>query len=317
MKALYFDGERLWLREEYPMPELKSGWGLIRVLLAGICRTDLEVLEGYAEFRGVLGHEFVGVLERPHDHPLSDKRVVGEINVGCGRCGLCREGLRNHCEQRKAIGIRGCDGAFAEYLTLPLENLHAVPEGLSPEEAVFAEPLAAALEVIEQVPVQRVARAAVLGDGRLGLLVAQVLQGAGLDVTLIGKHEEKLRRARTLGVRALSKGELEPGLKFGLVVEATGDPRGLREAMAFVRPRGIVVLKSAFKGEIALDLAQVVVNEVTLVGSRCGPFERALKELSWRRIRVKELIDGIYSLDSWKEAFDKVKQGALKVLLRP
>jgi threonine dehydrogenase-like Zn-dependent dehydrogenase len=318
MKALFFDGSRLELLSDYPMPRPRGGWALVRVQLAGICGTDLEILRGYASFKGILGHEFVGVMEEPSSHPLAGRLVVGEINIGCGRCASCRAGQKNHCESRRALGIRGWDGAFAEYVLLPEENLHAVPEGVTPQEAVFTEPLAAAYEIVEQVRVTKGLEVAVIGDGRLGLLVAQVLKSEGCRVLLIGKHERKLSMARGLGIAAVRRDALEPGRRFEVVVEASGSPSGLQEAIGLIRPRGTIVVKSTYHGAAQVDLSRIVVDEVTVIGSRCGPFPRALEALAKGAVSVRELVDGVYELEKWQEAFASAQRpGALKVMLRP
>lgn len=297
---------------------------LIRVRMAGICGTDLEILGGYAGFRGVPGHEFVGVVERASDGADAwvNQRVVGEINVGCGLCRSCREGVREHCERRKVVGIRGRDGAFAEYLSLPAANLHAVPDGLADEVAVFAEPLAAACRIVEQVPhLSRPVPAgparevAVLGDGRLGLLVARVLRYAGVCVTVIGRHPEKLAIARGFGVETMTADKAGAARgRFELVVDATGRPEGLESALALVRPRGIVVLKSTVHDALPIATSAIVVDEVTIIGSRCGPLSKAIELLSSGAVDVKPLIAGVYPLSAWSDAFEAARS-RLKVLL--
>jgi threonine dehydrogenase-like Zn-dependent dehydrogenase len=291
---------------------------LIRVRLAGICGTDLEILVGYADFRGVPGHEFVGVVsEAPPDRAdWIGRRVVGEINIGCGQCRACRNGVREHCERRTVAGIRGRDGAFAEFLSLPIENLHTVPDGMPDEVAVFAEPLAAACRILEQVRVSNAMETAVLGDGRLGLLVAQVLRSAGAPVTVIGRHDEKLGIARRFGLETMAADQARDIRgRFDLVVDATGRREGLASALAMVRPRGIVVLKSTFHGEVSMATAPIVVDEVTIVGSRCGPFRAALDLLSRSAVDVRPLISGIYPLAGWREAFTAAR-AQLKVMLK-
>ncbi|MFQ6110677.1 MAG: alcohol dehydrogenase catalytic domain-containing protein [Nitrospinota bacterium] len=315
MLALTFDGKASLRETADPHPG--RGEALIRVSLAGICATDLEILKGYSDFRGILGHEFVGVVRSAEDSSLVGERVVGEINCPCRECSLCREGLGNHCPARRVLGIWGKDGAFANYLTLPQENLHRVPQGLSDEEAVFTEPLASCYQILEQVPLRAGERVIVLGDGRLGLLAAQVLEGAGARVALLGHHEEKLSKLKGKGISTfLDAGELKE--RADLVVEATGSPRGLVEAMSLVRPRGRVVLKSTYAGSYPLNLSPAVIDEVTLLGSRCGPFPRALKALDRGEVDVRIIITESYSLREGLRALEAARRpGTLKVLIRP
>lgn len=292
---------------------------VIRVTAAGICGTDLELRRGYAGFSGVPGHEFVGVVE---DAPAADtawigRRVTGEITVGCGRCEGCRVAGRGHCDRRSVLGIIGRDGAFAEYLSLPSANLHAVPDPVSDVEAVLVEPLAAACRVLEQIAVTPSTRAAVVGPGRLGLLVALVLRAAGADVTILGRGEARLALARSLGFTA-ARSDSAPSRSrhFDVVVDATGHPGGLATAKTLVRPRGTIVMKSTFHGEAHLQIAPLVVDEITLVGSRCGPFDTAIDLLANRRVDVRPLVDAIYPLDRFVEAFAAAEQGR-KAILQP
>jgi threonine dehydrogenase-like Zn-dependent dehydrogenase len=299
-----------------PTPIL-PGECLIRVRLAGICGTDLEILAGYADFRGVPGHEFVGMVEWAPEGAESwrGRRVVGEINIGCGTCGFCRRGVREHCERRQVVGIRGRDGAFAEYLALPADNLHAVPDDLPDEWAVFVEPVAAACRVLEQVDVSGASEAAVVGDGRLGLLVAQVLRHAGLRVTVVGRHTAKLAIAQRFGLETMAAdGVGVARARFEIVVDASGRPEGLTSALALVRPRGTIVLKSTFHDAAPIATAPVVVDEVTIVGSRCGPFPKAIELLSARALDVRPLLSGRYPLPEWQAAFAAART-ALKVLI--
>ena len=319
MKAIAFDGNRLNFREDYPIPEPdKAGDALIRVRTAGICNTDLEIIKGYMGFKGIPGHEFVGTVERVDERnkSLAGKRVVGEINCVCGVCDYCIGGLPRHCPQRTTLGISGRDGAFAEYLTLPAENLHEVPDNVSDEEAVFTEPLAAAFEIVEQVYVKPADRIIVLGDGKLGLLSAFVLALTGAETTLVGNHEHKLAIAREVGIgTCLAKG-LPVGKKYDVVVEVTGTPAGLQKALECVRPMGTVVLKSTVASTREVDLNRVVVDEITLIGSRCGPFEPALRALSDKTVNVKPLISGIFPVGEALEAFKAAGQkGSLKILI--
>ncbi len=317
MTALYFDG-RLELRQvERPRPSHDEA--LIRVIYAGLCGTDREILKGYSKFRGIPGHEFVGrVAECANRHWLG-KRVVGEINVSCGECEFCLWGLGRHCPRRQVMGIVNRDGALAEYVTLPVVNLHEVPAEISDEEAVFVEPVAAAAEILEQMPLSHVRRIAVLGDGRLGLLVAQVLSQAGGQVTLIGRHASKLARAKSwkLGVVEAGKKEI-PAASFSLVVEATGSPSGLAEALRLVEPRGTVVMKSTYREPATFDTAKLVVDEITLLGSRCGNFKKAIDLLRHKKVKVAGMVTKTYPLNRGLEAFEQLNDPAcLKVLIAP
>lgn len=318
MLALAWDGRTLRVDPSHEDPRSDEEHALVRVDLAGVCSTDLQILRGYMSYQGVLGHELVGhVLEGPPD--WRGKRVVAEINFACGRCPACARGLARHCPTRSVMGILGAPGCFAELLRVPVRNLHAVPEGVPDEAAVFAEPLAAAFEVLEQVHVTPGQRAAVLGDGKLGLLVAQVLRLAGAEVRLVGKHAGKLRLAEeALGLTALSAERFRPAAELDLVVEATGSERGLALAIQAVRPRGTLVLKSTVAARHALDLAPLVINEVTLVGSRCGPFQPALAALAAGRVQVAPLVDAVFPLAEGAAAVERAgAPGTLKVLLRP
>lgn len=299
MRALVFDRGRAAVRE-VRRPAPRPGFALVRVLLSGICNTDLELRRGYHAFSGIPGHEFVGVVEGPASSPLLGHRVVGEINLACGRCDWCRQGLGRHCPRRTVLGIRGHPGAHAEWLTLPEANLRLVPDGVTDEEAVFTEPLAAACEILDQVPVLPGARVAVLGPGKLGRLAAAVLRNAGADVVLLG---------RTTRAKAGS---------FDLVVEATGSPDGIGRALPLVRPRGTIVWKSTHHGFARFDAAPLVVNEVTVVGSRCGRFEPALDLLASRRVDVRHLLSSVFPLASSARALREASRpGVLKVLLKP
>ncbi len=315
MRALVYDGQ-LRLAEGYPRPEPPPGEALVRVKLAGICNTDLEIVRGYMGFQGVLGHEFVGVVEECADESLVGRRVVGEINCYCGECPTCRAGAPTHCPHRTTLGIWGRDGAFADYLILPMANLHTVPQALNDEAAVFVEPLAAALEILEQVQVKPTMRVVVLGDGKLGLLVAQVLGLTGCDLVVGGHHEEKLAILRQRGIDARLADELPPE-KADVVVDCTGHPGGFTAARGMVKPRGTLVLKSTFHGDVEVNLSMLVVDEITLVGSRCGPFAPALRLLEDGLVDVESLISATYPLDEGLTAFEQAqKKGTLKVLLK-
>ncbi len=323
MRALTVDNGTLRLEREYPEPDLKPGEALIRLALGGICSTDLEIVRGYAGFRGVIGHEFVGVVEAvgsPAESGWVGRRVVGTINIGCGRCDVCLSDGPEHCPTRTVLGIHSHDGAFADYLTLPVGNLLEVPGEVADEEAVFTEPLAAALRIREQIPVRPTARTAVVGPGRLGLLVAQVLALGGTSVTVLGRRPQSLELPARLG---LLTGLVDDaaGDSFDLVVEATGNDAGFAHSLRIVRPQGWLVLKSTFAGRANIDLTKLVVGEIRVVGSRCGPFAPALRLLreaavTGRGIQVRPLIEAVYSLDEALAGFDHAaRPGVRKVLL--
>ncbi len=317
MRALAIDPSGTLALRQAPLPD-EPGECLIRVRLAGICGTDLELLRGYADFAGVPGHEFVGIVERAPARAASwmGRRVVGEINIGCGTCRFCRDGVREHCEDRRVLGIRGRSGAFAEYLSLPPENLHSVPEAVPDEQAVFVEPLAAACRILDQVPIGESTRVAIVGDGRMALLTAQVLRTSGAGVTVAGKHEQKLAVARALGFNTLGVDEVpRPARAFDLVVDVSGRPEGFARSLALVRPRGTIVLKSTFHGEIPWTPWPAIVDEISLVGSRCGPFVPAIALLAAGRIDVVSMISGVFDLKDHAAAFDAARR-QLKVLFR-
>ena len=299
MKVLFFERGRAGIRDvRRPVPQ--RGFALVRVIASGICNTDLELRRGYHGFSGIPGHEFVGRVEGPAGSAWMGKRVVGEINLACGRCDWCGRGLGRHCARRRVLGILGHPGAHAEYLTLPENNLHEVPGEISDEEAVFTEPLAAACEILDQVAVDGKTRAAVLGAGKLGTLCAGVLEDAGADVALVKRGSRARRRS------------------FDLVVEATGSPDGIARAIELVRPRGTIVWKSTYHAPARFDAAPLVVNEVTVVGSRCGRFEPALDLLRGRRIDVRRLLAAEFPLARAGRALaEAARPGARKVLLRP
>ncbi|MBP8949560.1 MAG: alcohol dehydrogenase catalytic domain-containing protein [Candidatus Promineofilum sp.] len=321
MRALYLAEGQLTLHNDYRRPEPGPDEALIRVALAGICSTDLELVKGYAGgFRGVLGHEFVGVVEAVGPAEAArwvGRRVVGGINLGCRRCAVCLGEGPEHCPNRTTLGIHNKDGVFADYVTLPVVNLLAVPDGVADEEAVFTEPLAAALRIREQIAVRPAARAAVVGPGRLGLLVAQVLALAGTDVTVLGRRAESLELPYQLGL-ATGLVEKAPDDSFDLVVEATGNDAGLAHSLRLARPRGTLVLKSTFAGKAHVDLTKLVVSEIAVVGSRCGPFAPALRLLERGMVQVRPLIEAEYALADGLAAFEHAaRPGVRKVLLRP
>jgi threonine dehydrogenase-like Zn-dependent dehydrogenase len=288
---------------------------LIRVRVAGICNTDLEITKGYMDFRGVLGHEFVGEVVDVDDKEWVGKRVVGEINLGCGDCDWCLEGLSRHCPNRSTLGISGKDGVFAEYVTLPLGNLHVVPESMADSRAVFVEPLAAAVEILEQVPVDPAWRVLVIGDGKLAILIVRVLMQLGIDLTVVGIVPSKLELFRKSGARVIQHPE-SPGGDYDMVIEASGSPEGWHLAMDAVRPRGIIVLKSTYHGNLDWNTAPLVINEVTVVGSRCGPFAPALKLLSDPSFETEDIVDAVFRFDRALEAFERAQSpSALKVIM--
>lgn len=318
MLALVYDKE-LTLQQR-PVPTPADGEALIEVRIAGVCQTDLEILKGYMGFRGVIGHEFVGVVAQGPARWMG-KRVVGEINCPCGRCDFCRSGLAKHCPTRTVLGIAGRDGAMAQFFTLPVRNLHEVPPTVSDEEATLVEPLAAAFQVLLQVSVRPEHRAVVLGDGRLGQLVARVLKLAmGPSATagnllLVGKHARKLEAAEKQGIAAVPLDQFKPA-GADLVIEATGSPAGLDLAMRSVRPRGTIVLKSTIAAPSGMNLAPLVVNEVTVVGSRCGPFDDALRALAARQIEVASLVTQRFTLAQAVQALQAAQSpDNIKVLI--
>ena len=312
MIGLWLEERKLTLRSDLPRPEPAPGESLVRVLVAGICNTDIEMIRGYYPFRGVLGHEFVGIVE---SGPLSGKRVVGEINAACGTCRRCRSGMRSHCGNRTVLGIAGRDGAFAEHLVLPSRNLHVVPDTLDSTAAVFTEPLAAAVQIREQVRVGEEDRVLVVGDGKLGQLIARTLALSGCRLSVSGHHETKLELLRRGGLSTVTGQEVEEG-SFDLSVECTGSPGGFELARKALRPRGTLVMKSTYKGRLNLDAAPVVVDELTIVGSRCGPFAPAVDLLNSRGVDVAPLVSGRLPIADGLEAFELAgKPGVLKILL--
>ena len=313
MRALFFHNKRLQLKR-VPSPEPESNEALIKVLKAGICNTDIEILKGYMNFEGILGHEFVGKVIKAGKNQLIGKRVVGEINIGCGKCIYCINGKSNHCPSRKVLGILKKDGVFAEFVTLPLENLHVVPESISNEEAVFTEPLAASLRILEQVQIQKGDEVLVLGDGKLGLLIAQVINRKGCQTFCLGKHKRKLKILQNKGIEVFLLGD-RIKKKFDVVIETTGNKSGIEKALKLMKPEGRIVLKSTYFGKSNIDLSQIVINEIHIIGSRCGPFKNALKWLENKSIDTESLIDGDYPLIHWKIAFKEAKKrGNLKIL---
>lgn len=314
MQGLWLENKKLELRQNLPIPEPPPGEALVRVLRAGICNTDLELLRGYYPYNGILGHEFVGVVEQGPEN-LINQRVVGEINAACGECRFCQTGQPTHCENRTVLGIVNRNGAFADYLTLPVNNLHRVPDTVSTDTATFTEPVAAALEIQQQVQIKPSDRILVVGDGKLGQLIAQTLAITGCDLLAIGRHSDKLANLEAQGIKT-GFVDLVKDRSFDIAVECTGNPEGFAIARRALRPRGTLVLKSTYAGNLTFDASSLVVDEITLIGSRCGPFPEALEVLSKNQINVKPLIQGHYPLEEAIAAFNHAqKRGVLKVLL--
>jgi alcohol dehydrogenase len=317
MLAVHLESGRVETRSQ-PLPRVAKGFARIRLLAAGICSTDLELQRGYYGFSGTPGHEFVGEVTEAEDKAWVGKRVVGEINLACGDCDWCARGLGRHCPRRTVLGIVKHPGAFREYLTLPVANLHRVPASISTEQAVFVEPVAAACEILDQIKIPAGQKIAVLGDGKLGLLVSQVLQAHGARVHLYGHHREKTRLVEAAGVTTELLGKRLPVRAWPMVVDATGSTEGLRASIALCEPRGTVIMKSTVHGLVAIDTAPAIVNEITLVGSRCGRFEPALRLLGSGKVRVDDLISEEFALGQAPKAFARAgTNGVLKVLLRP
>ena len=297
MKALYYDGGKAKLKEDYPVPVPLAHESLIKISLAAICNTDREIMHGYKpDFAGVLGHEFVGVVESSNDPKLVGRRVVGELNEGCGECVYCKTGREHHCVYRKCIGITGKDGCFAPYMTIATRLLHIVPDELPDERAVFTEPLAAALEIAEQVHIKPSTEVCVIGDGRLAFMTAQVLALTGAPVTVLGRHEEKLEM-----FKPFANTITETRQSFEIVVDACGSPSGIETAMRHVRSKGTIVMKSTYAKGRELNLSPLGVNEVKLIGSRCGPFEPALSLLERALIDLPPI--ELFKLEDWEAAF--------------
>jgi threonine dehydrogenase-like Zn-dependent dehydrogenase len=318
VRALWLQDRRLRLRDDVALPEPPPGEARVRVLAAGVCNTDLELVRGYYPYAGVPGHEFVGRVEAaPGAEQWLGRRVVGEINAVCGRCATCRAGRPTHCESRTVLGIVGRDGAFAEHLTLPVANLHALPESVPDDVAVFVEPTAAALEVQHQVRIGPGDDVVVLGDGKLGNLVAQTLALTGCRLLVVGRHRSKLELLASRGIRTTTLADAAAG-RADVVVECTGRSEGLTLARRLVRPRGTIVLKSTYAGERRLDFSSLVVDEVTLVGSRCGPFAPALDLLARGAVDVRPLIHARFPLADGVVAFEEAaRPGVMKVLVEP
>ena len=316
MKATFFDGKKMDYLKDYPDPNPDEA--VVKISLAGICGTDLEILDGYMDYHGVIGHEFVGVVVKSHNKDLVGKRVVGEINVGCGKCSACKDGLERHCPNRTVLGILHRNGAFAEFLSLPEKNLHVIPDDVTDEQAVFVEPLAAAFEITQQVDLKPDWKVGIVGDGRLAQLIANVLKLYCTDIVCFGRHQNKLDNLQKLGINTKIGIDSADEHTFDLVVEATGNNSGFVDTMKLVKPRGTVILKSTIASRENLDLTPAVVNEITMIGSRCGTFRPAIEALSSKKISVDNLIDSTFPLEKFQEAIDHAKKpDTLKVFLKP
>ena len=318
MKALVFDKELKFVTD-YPKPIPQKGEVLIKVTYAGICNTDVEITKGYMGFQGICGHEFLGVVEdvNADDKSLIGKRVTGEINLGCGSCPDCFNNMQRHCRNRQTLGIFKKDGTFAQYVTLPIENIIPIPDSVPDEDAILIEPLAAALEILEQVHVKPADKIAVLGDGKLGLLISLVLSTTQADVVTIGKHENKLAILNAQGIKIKYLKDANETKFYDIVVDATGSVDGFEKAISLVKPRGIFVLKSTVAAQKPLNLAPIVIDEITVVGSRCGQFKPALRLLEKKILNLKPLITKVFEFDMAKEAFAFAQEkGVLKVILK-
>lgn len=317
MQALWLENRRLSFRADAPMPEPGPGEALVRVRLAGICGTDIELTRGYYPFSGIPGHEFVGEIVYAPNLEWVGRRVVGEINVACGECQACLDCRPRHCERRTVLGIKGRDGAFAEFLTLPAANLYTVPDRVPDEAAVFVEPLAAALRIQQQIPVRLQDRVLLVGTGRLGMLIAQTLAMTGCDLRTLARRPRQRELLGARGIRVIDEEAVEDRA-YDIVVDASGTASGFELARRAVRPRGALVLKSTWRGTVALDLSSLAVDEISLIGSRCGPIDQALQMLERGEVDPTVLIDAVYPLREGIEAFSKsAETGALKILLRP
>jgi threonine dehydrogenase-like Zn-dependent dehydrogenase len=315
MKALWLEDNQISLRD-VPQPN-KPNEALIKIRKTGICSTDLELVKGYYPYTGVLGHEFVGEVVSASDNSWIGQRVVGEINAVCGKCEACLNGRPTHCENRTVLGIVNRDGVFAEYATLPLENLHRVPDSVSDEAAVFTEPLAAALEIQQQMQIKPSDRVLLIGAGRLGQLIAQTLALTGCDLRVVARHAQQQKLLTARGIRLITEGEIQPR-RWDIVVEATGSPDGFNLARKAIRPGGTILLKSTYKGEMNVNFSSIVVDEITVLGSRCGPFEPALRLLEKREVDPTVLIAAQYKLSDAVKGFEHAAQaGVLMVLVEP
>lgn len=315
MNALWLENNAVSLRK-VPQPQ-KPGEALVKIRKAGICSTDLELVRGYYPYSGVLGHEFVGDVVEADDASWVGQRVVGEINAVCGQCEQCLNGRPTHCENRTVLGIVNRDGVFAEFTSLPIANLHRVPASVPDEMAVFTEPLAAALEIQEQTQIKPTDRVLLVGAGRLGQLIAQTLSLTGCDLRVVARHKHQQDLLTARGIRVISEEDIQPW-RWDIVVEATGSPGGFELARRAIRPRGTLVMKSTYKGEMSVNFSSIVVDEVNIVGSRCGPFEPALRLMEAKQVDPTVLIDSEFSLGEALKAFEHAAgTGVLKVLIKP
>ncbi len=316
MKSLWLENETLSFKDNLPRPA-KPGEALIRVRLAGVCSTDLEMARGYYPFTGVPGHEFVGEVVEAEDKSWLGRRVTGEINVTCGECEQCRSGRKSHCENRTVLGILNRDGVFAEYVTLPTRNLHRVPDSVPDEAAVFTEPLAAALEIQQQVHIRPGDRVLLIGAGRLGQMIAQTLALTGADLRVAARHRQQQDLLTARGIRLITEDEVQPW-RWDVVVEATGSTSGFDLARRAIRPRGTLVMKSTYRGEMSVNFSSIVVDEINILGSRCGPFAPALRLLESGLVDPTVLISARYPLSQGLQALERAGQhGTLKVLITP
>lgn len=314
MNALVYKNKQLNLME-LPKPKPKEDEVLIKVLMAGICNTDLEITQGYLGFSGIIGHEFVGEVVHDPLREFKGKRVVGSINISCNKCEYCQRGMYKHCKNLNQLGIRGSDGVFAEFTTLPRKNIHVVPECIANQEAVFVEPMAAGVEIAEQIHIKPSEEVVVQGDGKLGLVTSMVLWTMGVNVRLIGKHQEKMDIVEELGIPTCFPKEVES--KYEIIIECTGSSDGLNIAQSLVKPTGTIVAKTTIKDMDSFDLSKLVVNEISIIGSRCGPFEPTLRFIENNKFPFEKMIDGIYSLEEWEKAFKSAKhKETLKVLFQ-
>ena len=314
MKSLWLENNKIDLRD-IPQPR-KPNEALIKIRKAGICSTDLELVKGYYPYTGILGHEFVGEVVEAGDVSWIGQRVVGEINVVCNQCEQCLNGRQTHCENRTVLGIVNRDGTFAEYTTLPIINLHRVPDSVPDEMAVFTEPLAAALEIQEQINIKPNDRVLLIGAGRLGQLIAQTLALTGCDLRVVARHAHQQSLLKARGIRIISEEEIQPW-RWDVVVEATGSPSGFSLARQAIRPRGTLVMKSTYKGEMSVNFSSIVVDEINLIGSRCGPFEPALRLMESRQVDPTVLIADEFKLEEALKAFERAAEtGVLKVLVK-
>ncbi|MDX9702531.1 MAG: alcohol dehydrogenase catalytic domain-containing protein [Candidatus Auribacterota bacterium] len=317
MKAIILDHKNNLNLHHVPLPVRKTGECLIKVSKAGICNTDLEIIKGYMKFHGILGHEFVGEVICADSTDLIGKRVVGEINIGCGDCFWCKRDRKEHCPNRSVLGIFNKDGCFAHYITLPEKNCFLLPDSISDEQAVFIEPLAAGLRIIHQIDIHPESNAAILGDGKLGLIIAMIFTALGImPITLFGHHKNKMDIVSSPLIKKQNNIDSVDHQKYDYVIEATGSKKGFEDALNLVKPEGIVVLKSTISDLSDFNLAPIVINEITIIGSRCGHFQPAIKFLQTHNIPLEKMISKTYHIDRWQDAFLNANDGSnVKVIL--